>query len=125
VADLRLQQIAGLRTADLDVLVVGGGINGAGVLRDLVLRARHAGMPLRVGLLEQKHFGSGTSGKNSQLIHGGLRYLKYLQVPLVRESLHERSVLLRMAPQFVKPLAFLLPMYGIESRVKYRAGLWL
>ena len=122
---MRLQQIAGLRTADLDVLVVGGGINGAGVLRDLVLRARHAGMPLRVGLLEQKHFGSGTSGKNSQLIHGGLRYLKYLQVPLVRESLHERSVLLRMAPQFVKPLAFLLPMYGIESRVKYRAGLWL
>ena len=125
MADLRLQQIAALQEANLDVLVVGGGINGAGVLRDLALRARYARVPLRLGLLEQKHFGSGTSGKNSQLIHGGLRYLKYLQVPLVRESLHERSVLLRMAPQFVKPLAFLLPMYGIASRVKYGAGLWL
>ena len=125
MSDLRLQQIRALREADLDVLVLGGGINGAGVLRDLALRARHTNTPLRVGLLEQKHFGSGTSGKNSQLIHGGLRYLKYLQIPLVRESLHERSVLLRIAPQFVKPLAFLLPMYGIGSRLKYGAGLWL
>ncbi len=125
MADLRLRQIHALREADLDVLVIGGGINGAGVLRDLALRARHANAPLRIGLVEQKHFASGTSGKNSQLIHGGLRYLKYLQIPLVRESLHERSVLLRMAPQFVKPLAFLLPMYGIGSRLKYGAGLWL
>jgi len=125
VADLRLQQIRALRETDLDVLVIGGGINGAGVLRDLTLRASYTNTSLRVGLVEQKHFGSGTSGKNSQLIHGGLRYLKYLQIPLVRESLHERSVLLRMAPQFVKPLAFLLPMYGIGSRLKYGAGLWL
>lgn len=125
MSDLRLQQIRALREADLDVLVIGGGINGAGVLRDLALRARHTYTALRVGLVEQKHFGSGTSGKNSQLIHGGLRYLKYLQIPLVRESLHERSVLLRIAPQFVKPLAFLLPMYGIGSRLKYGAGLWL
>ena len=123
--DPRPQQIQRLRTTPLDVLVLGGGINGAGVIRDLALRARRAGQPLQVGLLEQKHFASGTSGKNSQLIHGGLRYLKYLQVHLVRESLHERSVLLRIAPRYVKPLAFLLPMYGIKSRLIYGTGLRL
>lgn len=122
---MRLQQIAGLRDRDLDVLVMGGGINGAGVIRDLALRARHANMTLRIGLVEQKHFASGTSGKNSQLIHGGLRYLKYLQFHLVRESLHERSVLLKIAPQFVKPLPFLLPMYGAKARLLYGTGLWL
>lgn len=75
--------------------------------------------------MEKKHFASGTSGKNSQLIHGGLRYLKYLQFHLVRESLHERSVLLKIAPQFVKPLPFLLPMYGVLSRMVYGTGLGL
>src|SRR5580692_7158085 len=88
----------------LDVLIIGGGINGAGVIRDLALRAEYSGTPLRIALVEQKHFASGTSGKNSQLIHGGLRYLKYLQFRLVRETLQERSILLRMAPQYVKPL---------------------
>jgi glycerol-3-phosphate dehydrogenase len=105
------------------VLVLGGGINGAGIIRDLALRARHAGTRLETGLVEQRHFASGTSGKNSQLIHGGLRYLKYLQFHLVRESLEERSVLLRIAPQYVKPLAFLLPMFGMKSRLIYGTGL--
>jgi glycerol-3-phosphate dehydrogenase len=125
VPDPRPEQIHRLRTTPLDVLVLGGGINGAGVIRDLALRGRHAAEPLQVGLLEQNHFASGTSGKNSQLIHGGLRYLKYLQVHLVRESLHERSILLRIAPQYVKPLAFLLPMYGMKSRLIYGTGLRL
>ncbi len=109
----------------VDVLVIGGGINGAGVIRDLALRASHSQSNLRIGLVEQKHFASGTSGKNSQLIHGGLRYLKYLQLHLVRESLRERSILLKLAPQFVKPLAFVLPMYGVKSRMLYGTGLWL
>ncbi|MGD0437222.1 MAG: glycerol-3-phosphate dehydrogenase/oxidase [Bryobacteraceae bacterium] len=122
---LRDQQIHLLTQADLDVLVVGGGINGAGVIRDLALRAQHARQPLRIGLVEQGHFGSGTSGRNSQLIHGGLRYLKYLQFQLVRESLRERTILLKIAPQFVEPLAFLLPMYGVKSRVVYGIGLRL
>jgi len=121
----RSEQIARLRDGTLDVLVIGGGINGAGVIRDLALRAQHSGAALRVGLVEQHHFASGTSGKNSQLIHGGLRYLKYLQIHLVREALHERSILLKIAPQYVKPLAFLLPMYGLKSRVIYGTGLWL
>src|SRR3984893_9663190 len=121
----RGEQLDRLREAQLDVLIVGGGINGAGVLRDLALRASDRTVPLRIGLIEQKHFGSGTSGKNSQLIHGGLRYLKYLQFHLVRESLRERSILLKIAPQFVKPLPFLLPMYGAKSRLLYGTGLWL
>jgi glycerol-3-phosphate dehydrogenase len=125
VSAARREQIENLRAAQLDVLIIGGGINGAGVLRDLALRAKHAGVPLRVGLVEQKHFASGTSGKNSQLIHGGLRYLKYLQFHLVREALHERSILLRNAPQHVRPLEFLLPMYGVKSRLLYGTGLWL
>ena len=125
MSDPRPDQIQRLRTTPLDVLVLGGGINGAGVIRDLALRAGRASQTLQVGLVEQKHFASGTSGKNSQLIHGGLRYLKYLQFHLVRESLQERSVLLRIAPQYVKPLAFLLPMYGMKSRLIYGAGLRL
>lgn len=123
--DARREQIQCLIEAQLDVLVIGGGINGAGVLRDLALRANFASVPLRAGLVEQGHFGSGTSGKNSQLIHGGLRYLKYLQFHLVSESLRERSILLRIAPQFVQPLKFLLPMYGAKSRLLYGTGLWL
>jgi glycerol-3-phosphate dehydrogenase len=122
--DLRGDQIEKLK-AGVDVLIIGGGINGAGVLRDLALRAAGSRSQLRVGLVEQKHFASGTSGKNSQLIHGGLRYLKYLELHLVRESLHERALLLKLAPQFVKPLQFLLPMYGVKSRVIYGTGLWL
>jgi glycerol-3-phosphate dehydrogenase len=125
VDDARREQIQLLRQAELDVLVVGGGINGAGVIRDLALRVRHAGSTFRVGLVEQRHFASGTSGKNSQLIHGGLRYLKYLQFHLVRESLRERAVLLRIAPEFVQPLAFLMPMYGVWPRFFYGTGLRL
>jgi glycerol-3-phosphate dehydrogenase len=125
VADPRLKQVERLKEAELDVLIVGGGINGAGILRDLVLRAAHTGLPLRAGLVEKDHFGSGTSGKNSHLIHGGLRYLKYFQFELVRESLHERSVLLKIAPQFVRPLPFLLPMFSAKSRWMYGTGLWL
>lgn len=125
MTDPRSFQIEQLRSSVLDVLIIGGGINGAGVLRDLALRARSTGASLRVGLVEQHHFASGTSGKNSQLIHGGLRYLKYLDIRLVREALRERSILLRVAPQFVKPLPFLLPMYGLKSRLLYGTGLWM
>jgi glycerol-3-phosphate dehydrogenase len=125
VTDVRRGQIEQLKAGGVDVLVIGGGINGAGVARDLALRAAHARAPLRIALIEQKHFASGTSGKNSQLIHGGLRYLKYLELHLVRESLHERSTLMKLAPQFVKPLGFLLPMYGLKSRWMYGTGLWI
>ena len=114
-----------LRTELFDVLILGGGINGAGIARDLALRARQAGTPLRIGLVEQRHFASGTSGKNSQLIHGGLRYLKQLEFGLVREALEERATLLRIAPHLVEPLPFLIPFYGWGARVYYGTGLML
>ncbi len=121
----RRQNLERLRAEELDVLIVGGGINGAGIARDLALRARDAGMPLRVGLVEQRHFASGTSGRNSQLIHGGLRYLKQLEFHLVRESLRERAALLDIAPHLVAPLPFLIPFYSWPARLYYCAGLRL
>src|SRR5947209_18347343 len=118
---VRPRNIERLATESFDVLVVGGGINGAGVARDLILRVPG----LRVALVEKNHFASGTSGKNSQLIHGGLRYLKNLEFGLVRESLRERATLLKIAPHLVRPQAFLIPAYGIFDRLFYWTGLWL
>ena len=108
-----------------DVLILGGGINGAGTARDLALRTKISGKPLRIALVEQNHFSSGTSGKNSHLIHGGLRYLKQFDFGLVRESLHEREVLLRIAPHLVEPLAFLMPISGWPREIFYHTGLAL
>src|SRR5713226_3252703 len=113
----RARSLERLRRESFDVLVLGGGINGAGIARDLALRG------VKVALVEQRHFASGTSGRNSQLIHGGLRYLKQLEFHLVRESLRERATLLKLAPHLVTPQAFLIPMYGWPSRLFYGAGL--
>ena len=93
------------------MLVVGGGVVGAGVALDAVTRG------LTTGLVEARDFGSGTSSRSSKLIHGGLRYLEQLNVSLVREALSERSILLqRLAPHLVRPVSFLLPFthYGWE-----------
>src|SRR5579872_7144205 len=115
----RAQNLERLRRETFDVLILGGGINGAGIARDLAMRGA------KVALIEQRHFASGTSGKNSQLIHGGLRYLKQLQIHLVRESLHERATLVRLAPHLVTPQPFLMPMYGWPARLFYGTGLTL
>lgn len=123
--DSRRANMGQLRQGNFDVLILGGGINGAGIARDLALRARSRGVPLRVALVEQRHFASGTSGKNSQLIHGGLRYLKQLEFHLVREALRERATLLRIAPHLVEPLPFLIPFYSHWSRIFYGTGLFL
>ena len=114
-----------LRSETFDVLILGGGINGAGTARDLALRASLARHPLRVALIEQNHFSSGTSGKNSHLIHGGLRYLKQFDFGLVRDALHERAVLLRIAPHLVEPQPFLMPLTGFVKEVYYNLGLTL
>jgi glycerol-3-phosphate dehydrogenase len=90
--------------ADFDLAIIGGGINGAGIARDA------AGRGLRVVLAEQNDLASGTSSASSKLIHGGLRYLEQRQFALVRKSLREREVLLRMAPHLVRPLRFVLPI---------------
>ncbi|MCW5976534.1 MAG: glycerol-3-phosphate dehydrogenase/oxidase [Bryobacteraceae bacterium] len=123
--DSRARAIDRLRGETFDVLILGGGINGAGVARDLAQRARRAGEPLKIALVEQRHFASGTSGKNSQLIHGGLRYLKNLEFGLVKEALRERATLTRIAPHLVEPLKFLIPFFGWTSRGYYGTGLWL
>lgn len=86
-----------------DLLVVGGGINGAGIARDA------AGRGLKVALCEMNDLASATSSASSKLIHGGLRYLEYYQFRLVREALAEREVLLHNAPHLVRPLQFVLP----------------
>ncbi len=115
--DSRARHLERLRREAFDVLILGGGINGAGIARDLAMRGT------KVALAEQRHFASGTSGKNSQLIHGGLRYLRQLQFHLVRESLHERATLLDLAPHLVTPQPFLMPMYGWPARLFYGTGL--
>ena len=113
-----------MRAADLhrqsfDVLVVGGGIIGAGVARDVARRG------LSVALFEQADFGGGTTAGSTRLIHGGLRYLEMLDFALVRLDLREREILLRIAPHLVTPLRFLLPFYrqSAFTRLKMRADL--
>ncbi len=96
-----------------DVIIIGGGINGAGIARDAAMRG------LRVLLLEKGDLGSGTTGWSSRLIHGGLRYLEYGELGLVRESLRERETLLKIAPHLIRPLPMLLPIYHQSKR-----GLW-
>ncbi|MFH1138097.1 MAG: FAD-dependent oxidoreductase [Pseudomonadota bacterium] len=104
----------------LDVLVVGGGIVGSGVAWDAALRG------LSVGLVEKNDFANGASGKSSRMIHGGLRYLKKLEVKLVRESLTERHHLLRMAPGLVRPDEHIVPIYKEgDSRTFMHLGLWV
>ncbi len=121
----RARNLDRLQAGTFDVLIVGGCINGARIARDLALRSRRAGLGLNIGLVDKRHFSGGTSGRNSQLIHGGLRYLKYFEFDLVREALEERSTLLRIAPHLVEPLPMLLPFYSGFDRYFYGAGLWL
>ncbi len=122
-SDTRSSAIERLRTETFDVLILGGGINGAGTARDLALRGRAYNGKFTVGLVEQNHFSSGTSGKNSHLIHGGLRYLKQLDFRLVREALRERAVLLKIAPHLVEPQPFLMPLSGFFDSLYYDFGL--
>ncbi len=105
-----MRDLAQIQRTEFDVIVIGGGINGAGVARDAALRG------LKTILVEKNDFASGSSSWSSRLIHGGLRYLEYFEFPLVRESLKEREVLLRTAPHLVTPLQLTIPIYGDRSR---------
>jgi glycerol-3-phosphate dehydrogenase len=111
---------SGQAAPEFDVLVVGGGINGAGIARDL------AGRGLKVLLCEKDDLASHTSGASTKLIHGGLRYLEYYEFALVRKSLAEREVLLRAAPHIIRPLRFVMPHNPSMRPVwMVRAGLFL
>jgi glycerol-3-phosphate dehydrogenase len=109
-----------MKTADFDLAIIGGGVNGTAIARDA------AGRGLRVLLVEQNDLGAGTSSASSKLIHGGLRYLRHAAFRLVREALSEREVLLRMAPHIVRPLRFMLPPAGgfVEAAM-LRTGLFI
>ena len=105
----------------VDVLVIGGGINGAGIARDAARRG------LKVALVEMKDLAFGTSSRSSKLVHGGLRYLENLEFSLVFESVSERRILMDIAPHLVNPLGFLFPVYKKSRRNLFtvNAGMWL
>jgi glycerol-3-phosphate dehydrogenase len=107
-------------TDTYDLIVIGGGVNGAGVARDA------AGRGAAVLLLEAGDLASGTSSKSTKLVHGGLRYLEYGEFGLVREALTEREVLWEIAPHIVRPMRFVLPVNkAMRAHWKLRAGLFL
>ena len=117
----RVAALESMAAEPVDVLVIGGGITGAGIARDAALRG------FRTALVDKGDFGGGTSSHSSRLIHGGIRYLEQLDFGLVFEASHERHVLLRIAPHLVRPLPFLFPVYR-GARVpgwKLVAGMWL
>jgi glycerol-3-phosphate dehydrogenase len=117
----RATALAAMSTEPVDLLVLGGGITGAGIARDAALRG------IRTALVDKGDFGGATSSRSSRLIHGGLRYLEHGNFSLVFEGAHERRVLLRIAPHLVRPLPFLFPVYR-GARVgawKLEAGMWL
>lgn len=115
----RAAELHNLADNIFDVLIIGGGITGAGTARDAAMRG------LRVALVEKGDFASGTSSRSSRLVHGGIRYLEHGQVRMVRESVRERAILLEIAPHLVKRLRFTWPTYrGARiPRWKLRLGL--
>ncbi|MHB8288992.1 MAG: glycerol-3-phosphate dehydrogenase/oxidase [Acidimicrobiales bacterium] len=121
----RNNSLARLADESFDVLVIGGGITGAGVALDAASRG------LRTALVEASDFASGTSSRSSKLVHGGLRYLQQHEVRLVYESLAERQRLLENAPHLVRPLPFLIPLFGRSGALaetvasSYSTALWM
>jgi glycerol-3-phosphate dehydrogenase len=111
--------LAALAEDPYDVLVIGGGITGAGVALDAASRG------YSVALVEQADFASGTSSRSSKLVHGGLRYLQNFDLGLVREALLERQLMVRLAPHLVRPLPFVLPAFDGSRRPDRLTGIGL
>ena len=113
------RNVSQLKDVTFDILIIGGGITGAGIARDAAMRG------LKVALVEKKDFASGTSSKSSKLIHGGLRYLEQGDFKLVFEACHERKILTTIAPHLVKPIQFIIPIYrgGFRGRFKIKLGM--
>lgn len=131
---VRTHNLSRLENEEFDVLVIGGGVTGAGVALDAVARG------YKVALVEKNDFASSTSSKSTKLVHGGIRYLSNFDFPLVREALVERGILIRNAPFLVQPVGFVLPIYegdrhpvgmpfttprGIGLTLILDMGLWL
>ena len=113
--------IESLATEEFDILVIGGGVTGAGAVLDAASRG------LKVALVEARDIASGTSSRSSKLIHGGLRYLEQYDFKLVREALHERELMVSsLSPHLVKPVGFLYPLHEkLKDRTYVGAGLAL
>lgn len=108
-----------LATGGFDLLVIGGGITGAGIAREAALRG------LSTALVDARDFGEGTSSRSSRLIHGGLRYLEQGRIHLVWEALRERGTLLRLAPHLVRPLPFIFPVFQGDRVPRWKLSLGL
>ncbi len=115
----RVNNIDKFSEAVFDVAILGGGITGAGILREAAKRG------YKCILLEKNDFASGTSSKSAKLVHGGLRYLQHGKIGLVREGLRERNYLLKNFPHLVKPQQFLFPVYSTSSVLQLHIGMWL
>jgi glycerol-3-phosphate dehydrogenase len=115
----RTINLSRMRREEFDLAVIGGGVTGAAIARDGALRG------MKVALIEKGDFASGTSSKSSKMVHGGLRYLKQLDIGLVKESLSEREKLLHLAPHLVRAAPYLIPMYsGWRGRLEHQIGLF-
>lgn len=114
----RASNLHALADQQFDLVVIGGGITGAGVARDAALRG------LSVALVERRDFASGTSSRSSKLIHGGLRYLQQGDVALVREAATERYAVRKLAPHLARPVQMLVPVGSRASYAKLSVGLW-
>src|SRR5262245_14533187 len=117
----RAEALRAFREEVFDLLIIGGGITGAGTARDAVSRG------LKVALVEARDFAWGTSSRSSKLIHGGLRYLQNMEFGLVFEALSERSHLLKTVPHMVRPLPFFMSVYKGDKpgKLLLNIGLWI
>ncbi len=115
----RNQALKEVATQELDLVVIGGGITGAGIAWDAASRG------IRTAAFERRDFAHATSGKTSKMIHGGLRYLRNLEFSLVRESLRKRKILLENARELVSWLPLIIPLFSPWDTLKFRAGLVL
>jgi glycerol-3-phosphate dehydrogenase len=117
----RAESLRRFQSETFDLLIIGGGITGAGTVRDAASRG------LKVALVEKRDFAWGTSSRSSKLIHGGLRYLQNMEFGLVFEALSERSHLLKTVPHMVRPLPFFMPVYRGDKPGKFllSVGLWI
>jgi glycerol-3-phosphate dehydrogenase len=117
----RAKNLKSFESEIFDLVIIGGGITGAGVARDAAMRG------MSVALVEAQDFAQGTSSRSSKLVHGGIRYLENMEFKLVFEALSERTKLFEMAPHLVHPLRFMIPLYqgGRVGMGKMGMGMWL
>ncbi len=111
------RDVGKLKSESFDILIIGGGITGAGIVRDAAMRG------FKAALVEKKDFASGTSSKSSKLAHGGLRYLEQGDFKLVFDACHERKILTHIAPHIVKPIQFIMPIYKGDRRGRFKIRL--